>query len=146
MKFDAIESQKTEYPVTVLCRVLDVSKSGYYEWRAAAENRRERDAAQSSNNSLHFLIESTNSQPIGTFIGRQKDSYIFYRAGQSNRSFFERIKDRFSLNTGSDIVLTFLRINADGQPNKTLPLTLPRLNTIGPPCHAGGPINFGGMS
>jgi transposase InsO family protein len=43
MKFDAIESQKSEYPVTVLCRVLDVSKSGYYEWRAAAEKRKERE-------------------------------------------------------------------------------------------------------
>ncbi|MBI1883926.1 MAG: IS3 family transposase [Chlamydiae bacterium] len=32
MKFEAIDSQRKQYPLEVLCRVLKVSRSGYYDW------------------------------------------------------------------------------------------------------------------
>ena len=45
MIFAWIEERKTEWPVTHLCRVLEVSRSGFYAWRSrepsAAEVRRE---------------------------------------------------------------------------------------------------------
>ncbi len=45
MTFAWIEERKTEWPVTTLCRVLDVSRSGFYAWRSlkpsVAETRRE---------------------------------------------------------------------------------------------------------
>lgn len=39
MKFEAIDAQRTEFPVAQLCRVLDVSRSGYYEWRRKTPDR-----------------------------------------------------------------------------------------------------------
>ena len=45
MTFAWIEGRKTEWPVTTLCRVLDVSRSGFHAWRSrepsVAETRRE---------------------------------------------------------------------------------------------------------
>lgn len=40
MKFDFIEAEKANYPVTVLCDVLDVSRSGFYASRARAASER----------------------------------------------------------------------------------------------------------
>ena len=46
MKFDFIEAEKAHYPVTLLCRVLDVSRSGFYASRgrlaSASALRRDR--------------------------------------------------------------------------------------------------------
>ena len=33
MRFVFIEAEKATYPVRVLCRVLEVSAGGFYEWR-----------------------------------------------------------------------------------------------------------------
>lgn len=33
MKFNWIEQHKDDFPVTTMCRLLDVSRSGYYDWR-----------------------------------------------------------------------------------------------------------------
>jgi putative transposase len=46
MRFHFIEDRRVDYPVRVLCDVLDVSRAGYYAWRSrpesarSAENRR----------------------------------------------------------------------------------------------------------
>ena len=45
MKFEAIDAQRSDYPVEVMCRILDVSKSGYYDWRHRAD-KRDRDAVR----------------------------------------------------------------------------------------------------
>lgn len=41
MKFSAIDQQRHEYPVDVMCNVLNVSKSGYYAWRQSAAKRQQ---------------------------------------------------------------------------------------------------------
>ena len=40
MRFRFIEDRRGEYPVTIMCSVLDVSPAGYYGWRARSESRR----------------------------------------------------------------------------------------------------------
>jgi putative transposase len=42
VKYQFIRAQRTLYRVAVLCRVLEVSKSGYYDWLDRPESRRSR--------------------------------------------------------------------------------------------------------
>jgi putative transposase len=46
MRFKFIDAEKVAYPTTVLCRVMDVTRGGYYAWRnRKASIRSKRDAA-----------------------------------------------------------------------------------------------------
>jgi putative transposase len=38
-----IEAERANYPVAVLCRMLEVSKSGYYAWRSRPPSKRSRE-------------------------------------------------------------------------------------------------------
>ena len=40
MRFRFIEDRRADYPVTVLCDVLAVSRAGYYAWRSRPESER----------------------------------------------------------------------------------------------------------
>ena len=40
MKFDAIEAEKANYPIALMCRVLEVSRAGYYASRERPESER----------------------------------------------------------------------------------------------------------
>ena len=33
MRYQFVEEQRNDYPVTLLCRVMQVARSGYYAWR-----------------------------------------------------------------------------------------------------------------
>jgi hypothetical protein len=46
MKYQFIEQNKQEFPVVVMCRVLEVSESGFYTWRKRPTCRRRREDAQ----------------------------------------------------------------------------------------------------
>ena len=35
-----IEAEKTSFPVQFMCRMLGVSRSGYYDWKGRAPSRR----------------------------------------------------------------------------------------------------------
>ena len=41
MRFAFIDVEKTSYPMRILCRVLEVSRSGYYAWRARKPSARD---------------------------------------------------------------------------------------------------------
>lgn len=43
MRYAFIERHRKEYPILVMCDVLDVSPSGYYAWRGRPESRRSRE-------------------------------------------------------------------------------------------------------
>lgn len=55
MIFAWIEERRTEYPVAVLCRVLGVSRSGYYAWRTRppSDTARRRDHLADTIRALH---------------------------------------------------------------------------------------------
>jgi putative transposase len=40
MRFRFIEDRRVDYPVRVMCDVLDVSRAGYYAWRSRPESAR----------------------------------------------------------------------------------------------------------
>jgi len=42
MKFQLVEAEKAEHPVSLLCALLGVTRAGYYAWRGRAPSRRER--------------------------------------------------------------------------------------------------------
>ena len=46
MKYQFIDQYKQEFPVVVMCQVLDVSESGFYAWRKRPPCRRQREDAQ----------------------------------------------------------------------------------------------------
>ena len=40
MRFRFIEDRRVDYPVRIMCEVLDVSRAGYYAWRSRPESAR----------------------------------------------------------------------------------------------------------
>ena len=43
MKFAFIQEQSHEFPIRALCRVLQVSESGYYSWKTRPQQRKLND-------------------------------------------------------------------------------------------------------
>ena len=62
MKFEFINNHRSEFAVGKMCRVLDVSRSGYYRWRNAPESERKK-----SNEALYLKIEETYDASYGTY-------------------------------------------------------------------------------
>jgi putative transposase len=44
--FKLIDAEKANYPISLLCRVLKVSRSGYYDWKDRPPSKRSRQDAQ----------------------------------------------------------------------------------------------------
>jgi hypothetical protein len=43
--FKLIDAEKADYSISLLCRVLKVSRSGYYDWKDRPPSKRDRENA-----------------------------------------------------------------------------------------------------
>ena len=43
MRFAFIDTEKAEFPICTMCRVMDVSQSGFFAWKGRPASQRQRD-------------------------------------------------------------------------------------------------------
>ena len=53
MKFVFINAEKAQYPVRTLCKVLGVSRSGFYAWQGRSVSEREKSDARRNGHGPH---------------------------------------------------------------------------------------------
>jgi transposase InsO family protein len=61
-RFQFIDAEKAHYPITLLCRVLDVSRPGYHAWR-----KRPRSARAVHDDALTAAIRTSHAHSRGTY-------------------------------------------------------------------------------
>jgi putative transposase len=89
--FRLIEAERANYPVAVLCRMLEVSKSGYYAWRSRAPSKRSREdyALTQKIREVHRRSRETYGSPrvhaelrtLGVRCGRRRVARLMRVAG-----------------------------------------------------------------
>lgn len=62
MKFEFIDAQKAHFPVDFMCQQLDVSRSGYYAWKARPESERHK-----ADRALGEVVTAVHQQSRGTY-------------------------------------------------------------------------------
>ena len=62
MRFQFVDDHRDEFPVTRMCKVLHVSRSGYYAWRT-----RPLSAREIANRELANKIEAVYNDSDGTY-------------------------------------------------------------------------------
>jgi putative transposase len=89
--YKLIDAEKASFPVAVLCKVLSVSRSGYYAWRDRPPSRRSRqDAALTAKiYEIHRRSRETYGSPrihaelrsIGVRCGRKRVARLMRKEG-----------------------------------------------------------------
>ena len=71
--YTLIEAERTRFPVHLMCRMLGVSRSGYYDWRDRPPSRRNRENATLAGKICHGrsrddrLEKEARSRPGASF-------------------------------------------------------------------------------
>ena len=86
-----IDAEKANHPVSVLCKVLKVSRSGYYDWKDRPPSRRSREDAALTNKirEIHERSRQTYGSPrvhaelraIGVRCSRKRVARLMRKAG-----------------------------------------------------------------
>jgi putative transposase len=71
--FGLIDAEKASYPITMLCRMLGVSKSGYYAWRSRPPSKRRGE-------------DATLTEKIREIHTRSRQTYAYPRVHAELRS------------------------------------------------------------
>jgi putative transposase len=90
-RYRLIEAEKTRFPIQFMCRMLGVSRSGYYGWRDRPPSARNRaDAALTEKiGEIHERSRETYGSPrvhaelrtLGTYCGRKRVERLMRQAG-----------------------------------------------------------------
>lgn len=62
MRFEFIHAEKANFPIDMLCEVLEVSRSGYYRWLHAQPSARDEQAER-----LRLEIKAVHNESRGTY-------------------------------------------------------------------------------
>ena len=89
--FRFIDAEKASYPVAMLCRMLGVSKSGYYAWRTRQPSKRSREDVNLTERirEIHSRSRETYGYPrvhaelrlLGVRCGRRRVARLMRAAG-----------------------------------------------------------------
>ena len=64
MRYLCIDRCRNQYPIRMMCRVLKVSKSGYYDWRGRPESNRAKTDRELLRLSNGFTRLATGSMAV----------------------------------------------------------------------------------
>ena len=89
--YTLIEAERTSFPVQFMCRMLEVSRSGYYGWRDRPPSKRSRENATLTEKvrEIHRRSRETYGSPrvhaelraLGTRCGRKRVARLMRQAG-----------------------------------------------------------------
>ena len=71
VKCECIESRCEQYPVRMMCRLLDISKSCYYAWRTGSESQRSK-----TNRALTPVIKRLHKASGGVYGSPEKKAEL----------------------------------------------------------------------
>jgi putative transposase len=128
VRFGVVDAEKAQFPVGVLCRVLGVSRSGYYEWlrRPASERARQDEQLSVSIKASHRRSRRRYGSPRvhrdlraqGIRVGCKRVERIMREQGivaRRKRRFRKTTDSRHSFPTAPNVVSRQFRV---GQPNR----------------------------
>lgn len=83
--FEVIEAHKDEFPIAVMCRVLEVSRAGYYAWR-------EREPSERAKQNVELVAEITeiHQESRGTYGSPRVHAELRERGFEVSRKRVER--------------------------------------------------------
>ena len=81
MRYQSIDRRRYLYPVRMMCRLLKVSRSGYYAWRARPESVRDKTDRQLTGaiRRIHAESKGTYGGIRGTVYSINLDRYLLSR-------------------------------------------------------------------
>jgi len=90
MKFAFIDTQRSSHPLSLLCRTLAVSVSGYYRWRSRRQ-RAELTPRQAANQTLGEAIRTVHTASYGTYGSPRIHAQLRDEGWQCSRQRVERL-------------------------------------------------------
>ena len=92
MCFRLIEAEKSQHPVSLLCRVLGVSRAGYYAWKDRPASARRR-----SDGELTSQIGEVHAESNGTYGWPRVHAELRHRGERVSRKRVARLMRRAGL-------------------------------------------------
>ena len=90
--FEFVKAHQEQYPITTMCRVLEVSTSGYYAWlkRPLSRRAQEDEALMGQIKKIHTRSKGTYGAPRihaklaqeGVHVGRKRVARLMQKAGR----------------------------------------------------------------